>query len=62
MRMRMERKFVIRRRVVFAIGLFMISMLFGYATNDVCYVGENGNWLGYGSCTQMIDRIVEGGK
>lgn len=60
--MRMERKFVIRRRVTFGIGLFVLSMLFGYATNDVCYVGESGNWLGYGSCSAMIDKVIEGSK
>jgi hypothetical protein len=59
----MERKFVIRRRVVFAIAILIASFTFGYATNDVCYVGqENGNWFGYGSCSAMIDRVTTGGK
>jgi hypothetical protein len=57
--MRMERKYVVRRRVVFAIMVLIVSMLFGYATHDVCYVGQpDGNWLGYGSCTQMIDNVL----
>lgn len=57
--MRMERKYVIRRRVVFAIVVGIIASTFTYATRDVCYVGNMpGNTLGYGSCMQMIDTVV----
>ena len=38
----------------------IVISLFTYATRDVCYVGESGNWLGYGSCTKMIDNVIEG--
>lgn len=61
--MRMEAKFIRRRRVVFAIVVMMITAMFTYATRDVCYVGQpEGNMFGYGSCTQMIDRVIEEGK
>jgi hypothetical protein len=61
--MRMEAKFIRRRRVVFAIVVMMITAMFTYATRDVCYVGQpEGNMFGYGSCMQMIDRVIEEGK
>jgi hypothetical protein len=57
--MKMDRKYVIRRRVVFAVLVMAISTIFTYATRDVCYVGqEHGNFLGYGSCSAMMDRVV----
>jgi hypothetical protein len=34
------------------------TIWFTAATADVCYVGEQGNWLGYGSCSTMIDSVV----
>jgi hypothetical protein len=34
------------------------TIWFTAATADVCYVGEQGNWLGYGSCLAMIDSVV----
>jgi hypothetical protein len=53
--MRMERKYVMRRRAVaIVVGALFLS-LFTYATRDVCYVGEGGNALGYGSCLKMIE-------
>jgi hypothetical protein len=56
--MRMERKYIVRRRfVAVIIGALLIS-LFTYATRDVCYVGEGGNALGYGSCLGMIDEVT----
>ena len=58
----MDRKYVIRRRVVFAIIVTLITSLFTYATHDVCYVGtdkEYANWLGYGSCIKMLDDAIE---
>ena len=36
----------------------LVVSLFTWATRDVCYVGEGGNWLGYGSCSTMIDNVV----
>jgi len=60
--MKMERKYVIRRRwVAVVIGALLIS-LFTYATRDVCYVGEGGNALGYGSCMKMIDQVIANGN
>ena len=35
-----------------------LTIWFTTATADVCYVGEQGNWLGYGSCSAMIDSVV----
>lgn len=59
--MKMDRKYVIRRRVVFALFVIVISSLFTYGTRDVCYVGtdkEYANFLGYGSCQKMIGEVV----
>jgi hypothetical protein len=36
----------------------LIVGLFTYATRDVCYVGESGNAIGYGSCSKMIDEVI----
>jgi hypothetical protein len=58
----MERKYVIRRRIVAGIALALLLSLFTYATRDTCYVGEGGNALGYGSCSKMIDKVIKGGK
>jgi hypothetical protein len=57
--MKMERKYVMRRRAV-AITIFMLLVsLFTYTTRDVCYVGNMpGNFYGYGSCSKMIDLVV----
>jgi hypothetical protein len=47
--------------VLVIVPVILILSLFTYATRDVCYVGtEYGNFLGYGSCTAMIDRVIEG--
>ena len=35
-----------------------LTIWFTKATADVCYVGEQGNFLGYGSCSAMIDSVV----
>jgi len=56
--MRMERKYIVRRRAVVIIVGALILSLFTYATRDVCYVGEGGNALGYGSCLKMIDEVT----
>jgi hypothetical protein len=57
--MKMDRKYVIRRRVTLAIVVMVVTSLFTYATRDTCYVGqEYGNFFGYGSCSAMIDRVV----
>lgn len=65
MKINMERKFVIRRRIVFALGVILITSLFTYGTRDVCYVGTDkdyANALGYGSCNKMIDDAINGGN
>lgn len=59
--MKMERKYVVRRRVVFAIVILLLTTLFTYATRDTCYVGTDkpySNFLGYGSCTKMLDEVM----
>ena len=56
--MKMERKYIARRRAVAIIVGALILSLFTYATRDVCYVGEGGNALGYGSCLKMIDEVT----
>ena len=56
--MRMERKYIVRRRAVAVIVLALILSLFTYATRDLCYVGEGGNAFGYGSCLAMIDEVT----
>lgn len=60
--MRMERKYIARRRAVAVIVGALILSLFTYATRDVCYVGAEGNAFGYGSCTKMIDEVVGNGN
>lgn len=44
--------------IVLVIFISLIVGGFTYATRDVCYVGEDGNWLGYGSCSKMIDDAI----
>jgi hypothetical protein len=59
--MKMERKYVVRRRVVLAVVILLLTTLFTVATKDVCYVGTDkpyANFLGYGSCTLFIDEAV----
>jgi hypothetical protein len=57
--MKMERKYVMRRRVVALVVGLMLASLFTYATRDTCYVGNlQGNFLGYGSCNAMLDEIL----
>lgn len=61
--MKMDRKYVVRRRVVFGLLVALIAGLFTYATNDVCYVGtdkEYANFLGYGSCEIWLDDAIDG--
>jgi hypothetical protein len=55
--MKMERKYVIRRRVVLVVILAVLIGWFSWATQDVCYVGKGGNAVGYGSCSKMIDKV-----
>jgi hypothetical protein len=59
--MKMERKYVMRRRVVFAVMILLLTTLFTYATADTCYVGLGAphTHLGYGSCSRMIDDILK---
>ena len=53
-----------RRFVAFVvIPAVALGLLISYATRDLCYVGsEHGNALGYGSCSEMIDRVIGEGK
>jgi hypothetical protein len=59
---KMDSKYIKRRRIAAWAAAILIASLFTYATRDTCYVGEGGNALGYGSCTEMIDQVIEGGK
>ncbi len=37
----------------------LIVGAFTYLTRDICYVGNmEGNTLGYGSCSKMIDMVI----
>ena len=55
--MKMDQKFIRRRRAVaVVIGLLLLS-LFTYATRDVCWTGS-----GYGSCEAMIDEVIANGR
>jgi hypothetical protein len=57
--MKMEAKYVNRRRALAVIVVILIASLFTYATRDTCYVGNMpGNTLGYGSCDAMLDAVV----
>ena len=62
----MESKIKLNRRgwIVCVIIPALLAMIgFTYVTRDVCYVGNMpGNHLGYGSCTKMIDTVIDGGK
>jgi len=54
--MRMDRKFVRRRRVAFVIALVALVAL-TYGTRDLCWTGS-----GYGSCSVMIDEVISDGR
>jgi hypothetical protein len=41
------------------IPVLITLVAFTYVTRDTCYVGADGNWLGYGSCSQMIDKVIK---
>lgn len=57
--MKMDSKYVNRRRVIFGIVVLIIAIAFTYLTRDTCYVGNmEGNVLGYGSCSKMLDLVV----
>jgi hypothetical protein len=57
--MKMDAKYVNRRRVAFGLVVLIIAITFTYLTRDVCYVGNmDGNVLGYGSCSKMLDLVV----
>jgi hypothetical protein len=43
--------------VMWTLAILIVG-LFTYATRDVCYVGESGNAIGYGSCSKMIDEVI----
>ena len=44
--------------LVIWLAVLALTIWFTKATADVCYVGNQGNWLGYGSCSTMIDSVV----
>lgn len=45
--------------VMWTLAILIVS-LFTYATRDICYVGNmEGNFIGYGSCTKMIDEAID---
>lgn len=54
--MRMDRKFVRRRRVAFVVALLALVAL-TYGTRDLCWTG-----YGYGSCSVMIDEVISDGR
>jgi hypothetical protein len=55
--MKMDAKFVLRRRAVaIVIGLLLVS-LFTYATRNLCWTGS-----GYGSCSVMIGEVISDGR
>ena len=57
--MKMDQVYVNRRRVAFGLVVAIIAIGFTYLTRDVCYVGNmEGNVLGYGSCSKMLDLVV----
>lgn len=62
----MESKIKLTRRgwiVCVIIPGVLLMLLFSYATRDVCYVGNMpGNHFGYGSCSKMIDLVIQEGK
>lgn len=62
----MESKIKLNRRgwiVCVIIPALLAMIAFTYATRDICYVGNMpGNHLGYGSCSKMIDLVIQEGK
>jgi hypothetical protein len=54
--MRMDRKFVRRRRVGLVVALVALVAL-TYGTRDLCWTGS-----GYGSCSVMIDEVISNGR
>lgn len=46
--------------VLVIIPALLATLLVTYVTRDVCWVGNMpGNHLGYGSCTKMIDNVLQ---
>ena len=54
--MKMDPKFVRRRRVAFVVALVALVAL-TYGTRDLCWTGS-----GYGSCSVMIDEVISNGR
>jgi len=54
--MRMDRKFIRRRRVALVLALLALVAL-TYGTRDLCWTGS-----GYGSCSVMIDEVISDGR
>jgi hypothetical protein len=53
----MDPKFVRRRRAVAIVIGLLLASLFTFATRDLCWTGS-----GYGSCSVMIDEVIENGR
>ena len=54
--MRMDRKFIRRRRLALVVALVALMAL-TYGTRDLCWTGS-----GYGSCSVMIDEVISHGR
>ena len=54
--MKMDRKFVRRRRVALVLALLALVAL-TYGTRDLCWTGSS-----YGSCSVMIDEVISDGR
>ena len=54
--MKMNRKFVRRRRVALVLALLALVAL-TYGTRDLCWTGS-----GYGSCSVMIGEVISDGR
>jgi hypothetical protein len=54
--MRMDRKFIRRRRLALVVALVALVAL-TYGTRDLCWTGS-----GYGSCSVMIDEVISHGR
>lgn len=44
--------------VLVIIPALLATLLISYFLRDACYIGEGGNFLGYGSCSKLIDQVV----
>ena len=54
--MKMDPKFIRRRRAALVLALLALVAL-TYGTRDLCWTGS-----GYGSCSAMIDGVISHGR